>query len=149
MNSSTQTLPFQTQQTESAAPGKFTGSFAQLAMRGGDWKCTVDASSDKSVSSGVTYISGGKMRADFTSAVSGFGNAESHVISDGTNVYTWSSLMPQGIKTKVTAQGQGGTQTSGSGSNQNQSYTYDCQPWSADTSLFAVPTNITFKEVGQ
>jgi len=128
-----------------AEAGKFNGSFSELATRGGSWKCTVDTSTAESISSGVTYVSGGSMRADFTTSVQGFGNVESHVLVSGQDVYTWSSMMPQGIKTTLSAQATGGTATSGQGMDANTDYSYDCQPWTADTALFVVPTNITFK----
>lgn len=130
---------------ETAQAGTVKGSFASLATRGGSWKCTVDTSTAQSVSSGVTYVSGGKVRADFTTSVQGYGAVESHMIADGEDVYTWSSMMPQGIKSKMTMQGTGGAETSGQGMNANMEYSYDCQPWSADSAMFAVPADITFR----
>lgn len=134
---------------ESAQAGKFTGSVADLAMRGGSWKCTVDASTAQSISAGVTYVSDGKVRGDFTTNVQGYGSVESHLIVDGDTVYTWSSAMPQGMKTKMVAQGAGGAATSGQGADANQAYAYDCQPWTADVSLFVPPATVTFMQVGQ
>lgn len=130
---------------DASEPGKTEGSLQDLAKRSGDWKCTVDASTAQSVSSGVTYISGGKIRADFTTSVQGYGNVDSHMLADGTHVYSWSSMMPQGIKTAQTAAGQGGAETSGSGMDANQSYSYDCQPWTPEPSVFAVPAEVTFR----
>lgn len=138
-----------TQAGETAQAGAFTGSVSELAARGGSWKCTVDASTAQSISSGVTYVSGGKVRGDFTTNVQGYGSVESHMIADGTDVYTWSSAMPQGIKTKMMATGQGGTATSGRGVDANTAYSYDCQPWVADATLLIPPANITFTAVGQ
>ncbi len=129
----------------SAQSGKFTGSIAELVGRGGSWKCSVDSTTAEAVSSGVTYVSGGKVRADFTTSVPSYGSVETHLISDGVDVYTWSSMMPQGIKTKMTAQGSGSGSTSGQGMSTDTQYSYDCQPWTADASLFVVPANITFR----
>jgi hypothetical protein len=134
---------------ETAQAGKFTGSVAELTKRGGSWKCTVDAATAQSISAGVTYVSGNKVRADFTTLVQGYGSVESHMIADGESVYSWSSMMPQGIKTTMMAQGVGGTATSGQGGDANQSYSYDCQPWTSDASLLVPPANVTFKTVGQ
>ncbi|MDO8514239.1 MAG: hypothetical protein Q7S50_01715 [bacterium] len=134
--------------TTGAQAGKFKGSLAEMAARGGSWKCTVDSSTGQSVSSGVTYASGGKVRADFKTSVSGYGAVESHMMADGQYVYTWSSVMPQGIKTKMTAGatagGSAGT-ASGQSADADQSYSYDCQPWTADASLFVLPASVTFK----
>lgn len=135
-----------------AEAGAFKGSMAALMERGGNWKCTVDSSANTgagtALSSGVVYVSGNKVRADFTSTVQGFGNVESHMIADGESVYSWSSMMPQGFKLPQTQMtGEGGTETSGSGFDANQSYAYDCQPSSAQASLFTAPANITFTEL--
>lgn len=139
-------------QMESAEAGAFEGSMTALMKRGGNWKCTVDASANTgagaAVSSGVVYVSGEKVRADFTSTIQGFGTVDSHMLADGTNVYTWSSMMPQGFKLpQAKMEGQGGAETSGSGFDANQSYSYDCQPGSADAALFSTPGNVTFTEL--
>jgi hypothetical protein len=125
--------------------GKFTGSLAELSARGGSWKCSVDSTTAQAVSSGATYVSGGKVRADFTTSVPSYGAVETHLIADGVDVYTWSSMMPQGIKSKMTAQGSGTGPTSGQDVNTDTKYSYDCQPWTADATLFVVPANITFR----
>jgi hypothetical protein len=143
---STDTNAQPSQSAQDAAPGKFTGSYAALAARSGSWKCTVDSAAMQTKTSGVAYVSSGKLHADFTTSVPSYGSMESHVIADGTDVYTWSSIMPQGIKTKmVQGQGSGSGATSGQGSDANQSYSYDCQPWTADASLFVPPSTVTFK----
>lgn len=135
---------------EAAQPGTFTGSFADLASRTGSWKCTVDAATAQSVSSGVTYVADGKVRADFTSNVQGYGSIQSHMIADGGYAYTWSSMMPQGMKVRMAAApGAGNTTSSGQGADVNQSYQYDCQPWSGDASVFVLPANVTFVPMGQ
>lgn len=131
--------------------GAFTGSIRELSARGGDWKCTVDASSDTSVgqavSSGVVYVSGRKVRGDFTTSVPQLGNVESHLIADGTDVYAWSSVLPQGIKTAMTAEESGSGPTSGQVFDTNHQYSYDCQPAAADASLFAPPSSVTFRTI--
>lgn len=137
----------QAEVTEQAEAGRVRGSFASLAGRTGSWKCTVDTSALEAVSSGVVYVADGKVRGDFTTTVQGYGNVESHMLADGTSVYTWSSMMPQGFKTPMTAQGSGGAAPSGQGMDANMEYSYDCQPWSADTALFVVPANITFRTI--
>lgn len=129
----------------STASGRFTGSLVELVARGGSWKCSVDSTTAQAVSSGVTYVSGGKVRADFTTNVPSYGSVETHLVADGTDVYTWSSMMPQGIKTKMTAQGSGAGPTSGQGVSADTKYSYDCQPWTGDAALFVVPANVTFR----
>ncbi len=130
-----------------AVAGAYSGSLVDLARRGGDWQCTVDTTTAGTISSGVVRVSGQKMSAEFTSAVQGYGTVKSYIVSDGSYTYSWSSMMKQGIKVPVLSQGSGGTQTSGQGLDASQSYSYDCQPWTADASVFAVPSDIVFSDV--
>jgi hypothetical protein len=135
--------------TAQAQDGKVSptvhGSFSDLAKKNGTWKCTLESDTNGSASSGVVYVSDGNVRGDFSTSVSGYGTVESHMIVNGADVYTWSPLMPQGIKTKMTASGSSSTATSGGGVDANTAYTYDCQPWQADASVFVVPANVTFR----
>lgn len=134
--------------SQTNSDSSFNGSIYDLAARGGDWKCTVDAQAStgggQAVSSGTVYVSGNKVRGDFTSAVQGYGNVDSHLVSDGDYVYSWTSMLAQGVKAKATAANQGGTQTSGQGSSANQNYAYHCAPSAADASLFTPPANVKF-----
>jgi hypothetical protein len=140
----------ETSDTAKAEAGSFNGSLAELAARGGSWKCTTDITTGPSVTSGVTYSSGGKVRGDFSTKVQGYGNIDSHMYVDGQDVYTWSSVMKQGIKTKMSPLGAvTQTPTSGQSVDTNQQYSYDCQPWTADLSLFATPPGITFNTISK
>ena len=126
--------------------GAFQGSIFDLSARGGDWKCTVGAQAStgggQAISSGAVYVSGKKVRADFTSEVQGHGTVASHLIADGTDVYAWSSMDAQGIKT---AQAASDTSEEPLGADQN--YSYDCVPAQAPASLFVAPSDITFRNL--
>jgi hypothetical protein len=128
----------------STASGSFTGSMKDLSARGGDWKCTIasQASSDGQPVSGTIYVSGPRLRADMSTTAPGAGAVDSHLIVDGTDAYTWSSLMPQGIKT-TTASADEGSEEGLSGTDAR--YTYQCEPARADAALFAPPAGITFR----
>ncbi|MDB5244210.1 MAG: hypothetical protein JWN18_80 [Parcubacteria group bacterium] len=138
--------------TTTVSGEKFNGSFTELASRTGSWKCTIDATASGTGTTGTTYVSSGKVRGDFTTSTSNNGTFESHLISDGQYSYTWSSMMPQGIKIKMTADQTGiaaNGATSGSASSANSSYAYNCEPWTADASLFVAPASVTFMTVPQ
>ncbi len=127
---------------------KFSGSMAELASRGGNHKCTFDQTTEVSHSTGTVLISGAKLRGDFVSevkAVTGM-KVESHMISDGQFIYTWSSMMPQGMKFAVSANVVGSSTTSGTVAF-GQTLDYDCQSWIVDESVFTLPDGITFTEV--
>lgn len=129
--------------------GAFTGSLADLVGRGGDWKCTFGSEGTGFSSSGTSYVSQGKMRADFTSKIEQLKQTvDSHMIQDGGFVYVWTSLAPQGFKAKTTlGTKDSATQFNAQGVNIDQKYAYNCTPWTVDGSLFDLPTGVTF--VGQ
>ncbi len=141
--------------TEEQAPiveSQFKGSTAELIARGGDYKCTFDQVVENSRSTGTVYISNGKMRGDFKSDVSAAGtnmSVESHMISDGEYMYTWSSMMPTGMKLKIDQTITTSSETFGQqGSfDANMQLSYDCDPWSPDSSQFTLPSAITFTEI--
>lgn len=128
----------QTTNTNSTQGGTFSGSMQDLAARGGEWKCTVASNTNGTASQGTVYVSGNKMRADFT--VSGY---EAHMISDGSYSYSWSSAAPQGVKVKV-AQGASAGPASGQGVDTNTAYSYNCAPATAEAALFVPPTTVNF-----
>ena len=135
--------------TENETDAAFTGSLADLLARPGDWKCTFGAQGTGFSSSGISYVSAGKMRSDFTSKIEQLKQTvDSHMIQDGGFVYVWTSLAPQGFKAKATlGTKDAATQFGAQGVNIDQKYSYNCTPWKADASLFALPKDVTF--VGQ
>jgi hypothetical protein len=142
---STNTQGEVTSTEEATAEKGVKASFIGLAKRSGSWKCTVDVTQSTSISSGVTYVANGKVRGDFTTNVQGYGDVETHVLSDGQYAYTWSSVMPQGIKTDITGPTTSGAYGSTDGVTAQDAYVYDCEPWTADASLFVAPGNIDFR----
>lgn len=142
----------ETNSETSAAPGAFKGSFASLAERGGDWKCVVDTSSQtgagQTVASGVVYVSGDKIRAEYDVTVPTLGSMTAYMVSDGEYVYSWSSMMPQGVKTRASiTESSSSAPTSGQAIDANYEYSYDCQPASANASMFVAPTDVTFMTI--
>lgn len=133
---------------ESAQSSTFTGSFKDLLTRGGDWRCTLESTVGGAASSGTTYTSGGMVRADVEMSVEGYGTMESHMIADGTNVYTWSPMMPFGVKASMTDSPVATPDTSGGESfDAAGAYSYHCEPWSADRSMFELPSGVTFRTI--
>jgi hypothetical protein len=130
-----------------AAAGAFSGSITDLSKRGGSWKCSVDTSTAQAASSGTVYVSGAKVRADFAINAQGYGTMNAYMIADGEYTYSWSSVMPQGMKAKMTAEGESDAATSGQGMDAHHNYSYDCEAWIPDESVFVVPTEITFTTI--
>lgn len=121
-----------------------TGTVASLMARGGSFQCTASLTVQNSSSQGTAYISGEKIRGDFTSRAGGMTIASHFIIADGYS-YSWSDAAPQGFKVKV--DGSSSSQSS-QGVTTNADVSYDCTPWTVDQSKFTVPSGITFLEYG-
>jgi hypothetical protein len=144
-----------TTKTEEVSNGPASGSLFDLARRSGSWKCVVDIAAETgagtALSAGVVHVLDGSVRADFTTTVPGVGPMESHMIADGMNVYTWTSMMPRGFKMKMdtteTSVSGAPTSPSGEGMDANQSYAYTCEKVSVDAALFTPPSSVSFVEM--
>jgi hypothetical protein len=96
-------------------------------------------------SNGTIYITGSsaenmKLRIDFKTKVAQADmTVDSHMITDGLYVYTWSSATPQGIKIKTVSSDSVSVDSSGK-------YNYSCVPWVSDNSVFSAPKDIIFSE---
>lgn len=135
-------------ETQDAAEG--TGTLAELMMRTGSYRCTVNVATDGETgaaqTAGTVYIGGGKMRGDFTTNTTGMQIA-SHMMSMDGYVYTWSDMMPQGMKMMITTDGSSsGTQGAVDAS---ASVDYHCAPWAIEADRFTLPSNITFTTFGE
>jgi hypothetical protein len=133
-----------------AVGGAFTGTMADLAARGGSWQCAVQSSNQFADSEGTVYVSGERLRGNFTSAISvqGFNQTVgSHMIQEGGYAYVWTSLSSQGFKMSTSGNGNDSSAgTSGQAVDLNQQYSYDCEPWAVDARVFVLPQGVTFAE---
>lgn len=128
--------------------GDQPGTLADLMARGGDWKCTWSLVTDESTGSGTVYVSGNKFASTITTST-GEGNMTAQAISDGQFMYTWGDAMPTGVKMKLDGTQVPDVSSTGDVSGVEQlagEYAYDCDPWSADASMFMPPANITFTD---
>ena len=123
-------------------------TLAAIQARGGSWKCDVSSTGPTANSSGTVYVAGERLRGDFTSEVPQVGmTIDSHIVSDGSYTYTWSSAAAQGVKAKVTTEGEAGGKTSDSQTfDSGATMDYKCSAWPTDESKFAVPSDVTFRE---
>lgn len=131
-----------------ATTGAFTGSFFDLAARGGNYKCDVQSSGTTAHTMGSVYVSGTNLRGDFTSLVSGK-TVESHMIKNGDQMYIWGGGLEQGIMMKASSMqsGSASTATQGAGVSGTQSYGWNCAATGVDASKFAAPSDIEFMDV--
>ncbi len=145
-NSGTATTTNATSSEETA----FSGNLLTLVARGGDWKCVWSSEKDGVKLDGTVFIGRGKFKSDVESSGSGL-SATGHAIGDGQFVYAWSSSATTGVKFPMT-QSNSALEVSGSNVQDlqfSESYTYDCQPWTAESGAFALPSGVTFLEAAQ
>jgi hypothetical protein len=111
-------------------------------------KCTFSDSS--SGSSGTVYITGNKMRGDFSSTVHGQ-TVISHMIVDNQISYVWSDASTQGVKLSYEKIEQLTTATASaqsSGSKMpislDQKVSYQCEAWISDPAVLSLPSTVKF-----
>lgn len=145
-----------TTNTGTATPGGKKMAFSSFIKQGGSYQCTVTQYIDSAYTSsttGIVYISGEKIRGNYSVEVQGMKIDGSVIVRDGF-AYTWSSMSSTGFKSPVTesASGAAGVQTS-SGTTGSFSWNtdmvgdYDCKAWTPVESQFTLPASITFKSV--
>lgn len=148
-SSSTPTGERESQENTAHEPASFTGTLAELASRGGSYRCTVSQESEVAVTEGVVLVDNTRVRGDFVSTVSAAGgiSVETHLIVNDGFTYTWTPIAPNGFKARTTeGAGSGSAELSGNYADVNQEYAYECAPWTVDESVFELPA-LTFIEV--
>ncbi len=132
----------------SAEEAPALGSIKELMARGSS-ECTVSNKVENSESSGTVYVGNGKMRGDFKSVTQNPAmTIESHMISDGEFIYTWSDAMPQGVKIAVSNAETAGAKQSGQQDMYNAQVNYDCDSWRVDEKKFELPSGVEFMDLG-
>lgn len=140
--------------TNSADNGSTMGSLKDLLTAGKSVSCTVSYTGDQAGTSGTTYVSGKKMRSDFTMKSEGK-EIVSHMIQDGTYAYIWSADSTVGTKMKVDVAQEAGTDTadtqtqSQSAVDLNQKVNMKCSGWSVDESMFTPPATVKFTDLSE
>lgn len=130
-------------------------SLKDLIAAGVPQKCTFSSTNDSGTNQGTTYVSGGRVRGDFTNTFSGK-TTMSHMISDGKTSYIWTDGESTGYKMTVpetsaspgTAPSSEEPAMSGEG-DLNQAADYNCSAWIPDNSMFTPPADVTFSDFSQ
>ena len=128
---------------------KLSGSIEDLMAKNKNMRCELMAKDGENVMSGTTYISGTKARSDYQMKM-GEQTVTSHMISDGTWMYSWTEEYPnQAVKMKIEdlesdeLAEQEDVQSAGI-ENYEQKFDYDCYNWAIDNSVFTPPSNVNF-----
>ena len=117
-------------------------SLKQIVAVGRGQKCSFVDTTTTVVVSGTVFTSGGKVRADY--AVPGYGNANSHMISLGNDVYVWQDAMTTGSKSAVGSADSASSKPGVHGLSLNRVLGYKCEEWTADASKFVLPQSVVF-----
>lgn len=134
--------------TTSSATSPSSGNkktFGDILKQGGSYACTIEGPINATTSAkGTVYASGGKVRGDVTLSTKTQRVVASFVAKDGY-IYYWNSAMPtgQGLKLKYDLS----SYKLGDFDQFDQIGNYDCQQWTPDNSMFALPTTTTFQGV--
>lgn len=138
----------------SAATGKAASgtpsTFKSIFTQSGNHECTFEQVGTSTRTTSVVYISGGKMRGEFRTT--GTVTSANLMIYNGGYLYSWkegaavgkkssiSSLadLPQAIPQDLTSGAIYGTAANNVG--------WDCHDWLTDSSLFVLPTYVTFSK---
>lgn len=119
------------------------GTLKDLLSGGKSVKCTFSNKTEGVSVDGTVYAAGGKMRGDFKTVASKT-TVNGHIIVDSSNSYFWTDMSNQGFKMAVTGESVNPSLENKS-LDINQKLNYSCENWSKDNSVFALPSNITFK----
>ena len=101
--------------------------------------------SDDMGNTGAIYVSGGKMRGDFSSKIEDK-VLGSHMIVDAETSYVWTDGQKEGFKMSFDKQEvEASAQQANEGSvDVDKKIDFSCKAWVSDSSVFVVPTDITF-----
>lgn len=134
--------------TESESLGSVTkGSIASLLAAGKNVTCAMTYPDGKG--SGTIYVSGKKMRGDFTVIMDASKEYKSSMIQDGEYAYMWSDLDKKGTKFKVSGipTPTPATTPKTDTVDINQEVDMNCSTWGVDPSKFVVPTDVQFTDM--
>lgn len=129
----------------------FSGKITDLLKLGKDLKCTWDTTDQGVDVSGTAYISGQKSRTEMKINQPEM-TVTSYFVSDGDTAYMWGDNQP-GFKMNLADFEDQSDDTSSDSApaenNWNQDFDYNCSAWAVDPSVFQIPTDIEFTDMGQ
>jgi hypothetical protein len=124
----------------------------ELLARGSNLMCTfADTDDIGNTTSGTTYFSENRMRANFTLIQPGQPDILSHAINDGRYQYLWTNGEDTGFKSlnsTLTGEGTSNSQNSEQYVGQDEEFDFDCRIWTVDELMFQPPSTIKFTDIG-
>ena len=148
----TQTSPTPAAQTTVAVAHKaetVQGTMKSLITAGKSEVCTYTNGINDTTVNGTMYVSGGKMRGDFTAVNVGKNEkVNSHmIVTDAQTAYAWTDLTNRGMKISLTTTTATSAAANSGSPDLNKQVQFSCQAWTPDSSLFVTPSNVTFYSI--
>lgn len=136
-----------TQSADENSDGQFEGTIGDLVNRGGNYKCEWSFSDKGTTMSGVTYVSGKKLSGEATAKTTS-GDLITHMVGDGTTVYSWVEVAGFKSGTKFSYDELNSYKPTAEEKQASDQYFqktgYKCSAWTPEASKFVVPTDVTF-----
>lgn len=156
-NTNSSQVPLNKSQSKNTDSSSLTGTLKSLLSQNRPMECdfSYNDTDTATKTSGTVYLSGNKMRGNFTLSQETGQNFESYMIRDEKTGYTWSSLSKQGSKFTFPDE-----ETLKNLEDQNQmedplsqiedkDVEYDCKSWMPAQSFFTPPTDIEFVDLNE
>lgn len=135
--------------TTPSKPAGVKGTLRDLLAAGKAVSCKVSYGGQTGTQ-GVVYVSGKKVRVDFTSKDYKGNEIPGHMIQDETYAYVWGATGAIGTKIRVDlmAKAGSGDQNPGAVLDQQTEMT-GCGAWKVDNAVFVPPTNVKFTDLSE
>jgi len=109
-------------------------------------KCSYSDTYGSTAISGTSYLSGGKVRGDFSTTAENGQVSSGHMIYDGKFSYVWIDGTTSGFKMAIDTSSNTTANANQQGLDMNKAMDYDCGIWVTDQSQFTPPDGVTFTE---
>jgi len=121
-------------------------SLKELMTLGIAQKCTIANKVNGGSNTISIYLDNGKIRGDIVS-VTPEKTINSHMIVQGSTTYMWMEDQKTGFKmTFDPEKAAANPPPQNNGVNPDERLAYNCSPWSADASVFNLPTGVEFSD---
>lgn len=140
-NTNTQTTNTNNQNEE------IEGSLKNLLANGKTVNCTFSNNTNDVNITGTVYAANGKIREDYKTTMKEAGAISGHMIVDSQEAYMWTDQMNQGFKFSLAGMPSPSSGQKNQAPDINKTMHFSCLPWTVDSSLFTLPSNINFQSM--
>lgn len=121
-------------------------SLRELLSRGMSQRCTFSTEADDAKTDGTIFAASGKMRGDISTTTSEK-SIMSHMIFSNNELYVWMDGETNGMKMTFDPNKVQDEETKQKTVDLDEKVDYQCSGWVGDSSLFEVPSSVTFTDL--